>query len=583
MAIMRLERLLDDLAVRVMREALDAPEGASALVRQTQDPRFGDYQINGAMPLAKRLGKPPRELAAPIAEGLVHHEAIEAAEVAGPGFVNVRLSDEWLAARLTEDLRDTRTLGVPPVPEPERIVVDFSSPNIAKQMHVGHLRSTIIGDAVVRLLRFVGHEVLGDNHIGDWGTQFGLLIVGMREWGDAEALARDPIVELERVYRLASDRSKEDADFAAQARAELQKLQAGDPENRALWEQFVATTRRALDDIYLRLGVQFDEWMGESAYEPMLPGVVQELLDEGIACEDQGAICIFWDRVEGAPKALKKQKEPFIVRKRDGAFLYSTTDIATLKYRRDHFQTDRAVYVVDTRQALHFRQLFAVADLLGIRMRLDHVGFGTVLGPDGRPLKTREGQAVTLKLLLDEAEQRAAARIHEEGLDVDEADVARVARAVGIGAVKYADLRQNRLSDYQFDWDKMISFKGNAGPYLQYAHARIRSIFRRGQVDADQVCASATVTLEAPAERDLGRVLARFGDVVHEAAETYQPHLVCDHLYQLARAFSGFYEQCPVLQAPDATREGRLALAALTATQVRRGLELLGIEALERM
>jgi arginyl-tRNA synthetase len=580
---MRLERFLDDIATRALREAVGAPDDVRALVRTTQDPKFGDYQINGAMALARQLGRPPRELAEPVAQALLRHEAVQVAEVAGPGFVNVRLSDAWLAKRLTEDLRDPERLGVPPATRIERIVVDFSSPNIAKQMHVGHLRSTIIGDAVVRLLRFVGHQVIGDNHLGDWGTQFGLLIVGMREWGEPEALRREPIVELERVYRLASERAKAEEPFAERARHELRKLQEGDPENRALWEQFVTATRAELDALYARLGVQFDEWLGESAYDAMLPDVVRMLLERGIAREDDGAICVFWSEVEGAPKPLQKQKEPFIVRKRDGAFLYSTTDIATLLYRRDHFQADRCVYVVDTRQGLHFRQLFALAPLLGVEMRLDHVGFGTVLGPDGRPLKTREGQAVTLKLLLDEAEQRAAARIHEEHLDVAEADIERVARAVGIGAVKYADLRQNRVSDYQFDWDKLISFKGNAGPYMQYAHARVRSLFRKGEVDEAALHAAAPIRLEATEEKDLGRVLARFGDVVHEAAESYEPHLVCDHLYTLARTFSSFYEACPVLRSEDATREARLALAALTAAQLRCGLELLGIEALERM
>ncbi|MFW6049720.1 MAG: arginine--tRNA ligase [Myxococcota bacterium] len=582
---MRLEPHLDGLAARALREAAGAPDDAPALLRPTQDPSFGDYQINGAMALAKRLGRKPRELAGPVAEALAREDAIASAEIAGPGFINLRLDDDWLAARMTEDLRQVERVGVPPVPSPEKVVVDFSSPNIAKQMHVGHLRSTIIGDAICRLLRFAGHEVVGDNHIGDWGTQFGLLIVGMREWGSDEALEREPIVELERVYKLASERAKQDGGFAERARQELSKLQAGDPENRALWERFVGETRKTLDEIYGRLGVRFDEWLGESAYEHMLPAVIQLLLHRGVAREDQGAICIFWNELPGAPKELAKQKEPFIVRKRDGAFLYSTTDIATLLYRRDHFRADRSVYVVDTRQSLHFRQLFAVARMLDVDMRLDHVGFGTVLGPDGRPLRTRDthGNVITLKSLLDEAEQRAAALMHEEGMDRGDLDVESVARAVGIGAVKYADLRQNRTSDYKFEWDKMISFKGNAGPYMQYAHARVRSIFRRGAVDAGDVHGGASIILGEAAERDLARRLVRFADVVHDAAETYQPHLVCDHLYALARAFSVFFESCPVLRAEPTTRDSRLGLAALTAAQLKKGLELLGIEALDRM
>ncbi|MFW6023126.1 MAG: arginine--tRNA ligase, partial [Myxococcota bacterium] len=391
------------------------------------------------------------------------------------------------------------------------------------------------------------------------------------------------IVELERVYKRAADEAKHNEAFAERARRELSRLQSGDPENRALWERFVVETRKSLDEIYARLGVRFDHWLGESAYEGMLPAVVQLLLERGLAREDGGAICIFWNELDDVPKELAKQKEPFIIRKRDGAFLYSTTDVATLLYRRDHFAADRAVYVVDTRQSLHFKQLFEVARRLDIPMRLDHVGFGTVLGTDGKPLKTREGKAVTLKLLLDEAEQRAAALMHEEGMDRGDLDVEAVARAVGIGAVKYADLRQNRLSDYQFEWDKMISFKGNAGPYMQYAHARVRSIFRRGEVDVDRVRATSTLSLRDPAEQQLARQLVRFADVAHTAAESYQPHLVCDHLYGLARAFSVFFESCPVLKADRATRDSRLGLAALTAAQLEKGLELLGIEALERM
>ena len=586
---MLLERYLESLGSEAIQKALDLDGPRPALVRPTQDPKFGDFQINGAMPLGKELRKPPRELAQPIAEALAGVDAIEKAEVAGPGFVNIHLSPSWIASKLTEALRDAARDGVPAVDEVSKVIVDFSSPNIAKQMHVGHLRSTIIGDAIARILSFMGHDVVRDNHLGDWGTQFGLLIVGMREWGEEDALQAKPIVELERVYKLASERAGDDEEFAERARAELAKLQSGDEQNRKLWEHFVEVSRGALEAVYAELDVSFDVWLGESAYHDALQGVVDDLLERGIAREDDGAVCIFWNEIDGAPKALRKQKTPFIIRKKDGAFLYSTTDIATVQHRKDHFHADRALYIVDNRQGLHFQQLFAVMKLLGADMELEHIGFGTVLGKDGKPLRTRDasGHVITLVSLLEEAKQRARQRIDEgiaEGrLRVRPEEMDEVSQVVGIGAVKYADLRQNRLSDYQFDWDKMISFQGNAGPYLQYAYARCASIFAKGGVDMDAMAASATITLEAPAERALGKHLLRFSDVVYKAGATSQPHLVCEHIYELARAFNGFYAECPVLDAEGTARESRLGLTALTARQIRRGLGLVGISVVDRM
>jgi arginyl-tRNA synthetase len=586
---MLLERYLESLGSQAIQDALQLDGPRPAIVRPTQDPKFGDFQINGAMPLGKELGKPPRELAQPIAEALTRVDAIEKAEVAGPGFVNIHLAPAWIASKLGETLRDTSRDGVPVVERAEKIIVDFSSPNIAKQMHVGHLRSTIIGDAIARILSFIGHDVVRDNHLGDWGTQFGLLIVGMREWGEESALQSDPIKELERVYKLASERAGKEEAFADRARAELAKLQNGDPENRGLWEHFVEVTRGALEAVYAELDVSFDVWLGESAYHDALPKVVDELLERGLAREDDGAVCIFWDELDGAPQALRKQKTPFIIRKKDGAYLYSTTDIATVEYRRDHFRADRALYVVDNRQGLHFQQLFAIMKLLGVEMELEHVGFGTVLGDDGKPLRTRDasGAVITLSSLLEESKERARQRI-DEGiaagrLRVRLEEMDEVSRVVGIGAVKYADLRQNRLSDYQFDWDKMISFQGNAGPYLQYAYARCASIFAKGAIDMGSIAAGTTIALDAAAELTLGKHLLRFSDVVHQAGATSQPHLICEHVYELARAFNGFYSECPVLDAEGGTRESRLGLTALTARQIRRGLGLVGIGVLDRM
>jgi arginyl-tRNA synthetase len=594
---MRIESFLDAVATSAIDAALAV--SAPAALRPTSDPKNGDYQVNGVLPLAKKLGKNPRELALSVAEKLREHPAIAAAEVAGPGFINLRLDDTWLASRLTEFLADSARDGVPVSETRERVIIDFSGTNIAKQMHVGHLRSTIIGDALVRILRFLGHEVTGDNHVGDWGTQFGLLIAGLRDFGDEAAVlgsradtrastSAEPIVELERIYKAASERAKSDPAFADAARAELAKLQMGDAENTRLWQRFIAVTQHEQGKIFERLDVHFDTSYGESFYNDQLPTVIERLKQRGLTREDQGALCVFFAELEGVPEELKKQKEPMIVQKKDGAFLYSTTDLATLFYRHDVQKAQRVIYVVDIRQGLHFKQVFALGKLLGLSaMRTEHLGFGTVLGRDGKPLKTRDahGKTVTLASLLDEAEERAAERLREgkaEGkIDLDDAALRKVARAVGIGAVKYADLHQNRTSDYQFDLDKMITFQGNAGPYLQYAFARVQSIFRKGSVGLEEI--GGSIALEAPEERALGRVLVRFGEVVHQAAQHGLPHLISDHLYELAKAYSTFFEACPVLKAEGALRESRLALSALTARELRRGLALLGIATVDRM
>jgi arginyl-tRNA synthetase len=574
---MRIEQYLDRLAT----EAIQSVSGVAtpALLRRAKEPSFGDYQINGIMPLAKRVKKPPRELAQSVADVLAGQAAVDRAEVAGPGFINIHLNVEWIAEQLRSIATDRQRDGVPVVCTLEKIVVDFSSPNIAKQMHVGHLRSTIIGDALIRLLRFVGHEVIGDNHLGDWGTQFGLLIVGMRLFGSQQALERDPIEELGRIYRLANAAAKQDEAVAEQARSELAKLQAGDPENRAIWESFLSTSRADLERIYKRLRVTFDVWLGESFYQDALEGVVKDLVERKIAKEDDGAICVFFDDVP----ELATNKTPFIIRKKDGAFLYSTTDIATALYRRDHFRADRILYVVDQRQSLHFSQLFALMKKLGLTVRFEHVGFGSVLGADNKPLKTRAGDLVSLSDLLDKAEERAVERMQTEGLSLSREQIVELAPIVGIGAIKYADLQQNRLSDYQFDWDKMISFKGNSGPYLQYAHARIQAVFRKGEIEPNALTLDEPLRLHHAAEIALAKQLIRFADTVHQAAETSNPHLVCDHLYSLARLFSTFYEECPVLRAEPEQRMTRLTLLNTTGRQIRRGLALLGIEAPDRM
>jgi arginyl-tRNA synthetase len=577
-----LETELNRIAQAAFSEALQVE--APALLKRAQDAKHGDYQVNGVLPLAKREKLVPRDVALKVAAVLEKHPAFQSASVAGPGFINLTLTEAFLTKRALEMASDAK-LGIPEAERKERIVVDFSGPNIAKQMHIGHIRSTILGDTLIRILRAMGHEVLGDNHLGDWGTQFGLLIAGMRAFGSEASLEERPIEELERIYKLATAKAKEDEVFAEEARNELAKLQAGETKNLALWEKFVHTTRIALDRVYARLAISFDMWMGESKYNAMLPGMIETLRARDLVRESEGALCVFFGELESSPKELKAFKEPFIVQKRDGAFLYSTTDLATMFYRQDTLKADRSLYVVDARQAHHFKQVFALGSMMGIHSANVHLGFGSILGPDNKPLKTRDGQAVMLESVLNEAIERARARITEEGLEVPEAELDEVARKVGIGAVKYADLRQHRASDYVFDWDKLISFKGNAGPTIQYAIARVRSIFRKGALPLKApLFMDASLRLTTPEERALALHLVRFGDAVKLAADLYEPHQLTDYLFELTRRFSGFYEACPILKCEDhAVKNSRLSLAFLTSEVLARGLGMMGIETVDRM
>lgn len=569
----RLLATIEERAREAVRKAIG--EDANPGVR-VADERFGDYQINGVMALAKQRRTNPRKLAEDILEHLHVEDLLDKPELAGPGFINLTLRDDVLGESIGRAAADER-VGIEPVERPETIVIDYSSPNASKQMHVGHLRSTILGDAIYRVQKFLGHTVTGDNHLGDWGTQFGLLIVGYRRFGDEARLQEDSIAELERLYREANALAKEDPEVAAEARSELAKLQAGDAENHALWERFIGASKRHLNEVYDRLGVRFDTWNGESAYHDRLPGIVEDLIQRGLAREDQGAVCVFFDEGTGM------EEQPFLIRKSDGAFLYATTDLATLAHRRETYAPDRVIYVVDKRQALHFRQLFETARRVGYDFGLEHVGFGTILGEDGRPIKTRDGAPVQLADLLDEAQSRALELVKGKWSQLPEEELQPIAKAVGIGAVKYADLSQNRTSDYKFEWSKLLAFDGNTGPYLMYALVRIRSIFRQAS-EAERGCDGRAVVLDDAAERGLAKVLARFPDALHQVSDFCYPHNLCDHLYELARRFSVFYENCPVLQAPDeATRRSRLALCMLTAKQLELGLHCLGIETLDRM
>ena len=579
----QLERLIGER----FATAIDLVCGAAGaavdpVLRPTQDPRFGDFQANVAMGLAKRLGKPPREVAQAIVDALPADGLASRIEIAGPGFINLHLDDGFLARLVAAALADPR-LGVSHAEPALRVVVDYSGPNVAKEMHVGHLRSTVIGDAVARVLAFCGHTVVRQNHVGDWGTQFGLLIQHLIEQAgpDGDPAALDATVDLTTLYRAATARDGTDAAFAERARQRVVALQSGDADTRRLWQRLVELSALQFQGVYRRLdsGLQVDDIRGESAYETALPAVVAELQAQGLARESDGALGVF------LPGFQTKSGEPLplLVRKSDGGYLYATTDLAAVRYRIRTLGARRLVYVTDARQRQHFQMVFAAARAAGwaaADTRLDHVVFGSVLGADGKPFKTRSGDTVRLATLLDEAEQRAGAIVAAKDPELSTDDRARVAHAVGIGAIKYADLASDRVKDYVFEWDRMLAMDGNTAPYLQYAYARIRSIFRKAeQAEAPVV----PVCFADPAERALALCLLRFDAVVDTVVDTLAPHHLCGYLYEVATAFSTFYRACPILAAPPELRGSRLVLCELTARTLAIGLGLLGIETLERM
>jgi arginyl-tRNA synthetase len=550
---------------------------APANVQPAGRPEFGDYQANGVMTAAKARAMNPRTLAQQVVAQLDLTGIAAKVEVAGPGFINITVAPEYLAKCLFAAL-GRGDLAVP-LETKQRVVIDYSSPNLAKEMHVGHLRSTIIGDALARVLRFLGHEVIAQNHVGDWGTQFGMLtayLVDAEQSGDTGIVLAD----LEAFYRRAKQRFDEDPEFADRSRDYVVRLQSGEPRVRELWQRFLGVSMSHCEDIYRALGVGLSraDLRGESAYNNDLDLVVADLQDRGMAVTSEGAQVVFLDEFknkDGDPAA-------YIVRKRDGGYLYPTSDLAAIRYRISVLKAERIIYVVDARQSLHFRQLFAISRKAGYApesVLLEHVEFGMVLGADGRPFKTRGGDTVKLADLLAEAVQRAFDLVTEKNLEMPEADRLVIANAVGIGAVKYSDLSKNRKSDYVFDWNSMLSFEGNTAPYLQYAYARIRSIFRR----AGDWNASAPIAVAQPAERHLALQLVRYADTVHAVARDSMPHYLGAYLYDLATHFTRFYEECPVLKSEGAVRASRLQLCRLTADTLRIGLRLLGIEVLEAM
>ncbi len=644
---------------KALRPLTDDLEMLVDMIRPSQDPRHGDYQANCAMPLGKRLGKSPREVAGQIVDQLDVSDLCDPPEIAGPGFINLKVRDDWLQQQLNNALDDDR-LGIAPLTDPKTYVIDYSAPNVAKPMHVGHIRSTVIGDALSRTLRFLGHHVISDNHIGDWGTQFGMIIYGYKHFLDENAYQEDPVHELARLYRQVNqlveyhqgkgklpeqhrrladikeqlDTKRDvppsgDAKKDKQAAKELKKLadqvktteqdlenlsdqlakiendstlatianehedigsavlretaalHSGDETNVTHWRQFLPCCLEDIERIYRRIGVKFDHTLGESFYHDRLAGIVSDLQSQSIATESDGAVCVFLDGYD----------TPMIVQKKDGAFLYSTTDLATIQYRQQTWQPDAILYVVDHRQSLHFEQLFATARRWGFdEIDFVHVKFGTVLGEDRRPYKTRSGVTVGLDGLLDEAVNKALKVVSDnddrkEVPELPEDERHRIAEVVGIAALKYADLSQNRESDYIFSYDKMLALQGNTATYMQYAYARVRNIFFKGGVDIGRLRLSGkTISLDHPAARGLGLALLQFAEALETCIEDYRPNHITGYLFEMSEKYSTFYQQCPVLKADsEDQRDSRLLLCDLTGRTLKLGLSLLGIDVVEKM
>jgi arginyl-tRNA synthetase len=577
-----------------VRKILPDADTSIILVRPCPDPKFGDYQFNAIMSLAKARKMNPRQLAENVVAKLDVSDICERVEIAGAGFLNFRLRNAALAQTLNAATRGEH-LFFAKAAAPKSIVIDFSSPNVAKPMHVGHIRSTGIGDALQRAVRLLGHRVVTDNHIGDWGTQFGKLLVGWKQILDRPALERDAIAELERLYKIINAECDANPARLEEAKAELVKLQAGDAENISIWKEMIRLSQKQFDEIYGRLGVKFDVTLGESFYNPQLAGVVTDLLQRGIARESEGAVGVFSDGKlppKEDPFLVQRDGEwipdPALVRKSDGGFNYTTTDLATIEYRLKTWSPDEIIYVVDDRQSAHFKKLFATfvrwQPDAARRTAMIHAGFGKILGEDGKPFKTRSGDTVKLGELLNEAEERAYKIVTEKNPDLAEAQKREIARVVGLGAVKYADLLPNRQSDYTFSWDKMLALTGNTAPYLQYAYARIQSIFRKSaQAPEAKAGTPSAITLVEAQEITLAKHLLNFGLTLEAVAAEYRPNYLCNYLYELAGKFTSFYENCPVLKAEDATRTSRLALCHLTSRVLKQGLEVLGIDVVEQM
>jgi arginyl-tRNA synthetase len=561
------------LAKKLSRALARAGLPEAGELTQATDPRFGDYQTNVALVLGKQRGESPRVLAEKIAAYLNVEDLCEHRTVAGAGFINFRLRPAAIERKTFDLLRDER-LGVSETGSARRIVIDFGSPNVAKPMHVGHIRSTVLGDALARIAQFLGHNVVRDNHVGDWGTQFGMVIYGWKNLLDRKALQRDPLSEIVRVYKETNERASSDPQIREACRQELVKLQAGDKENTEIWKECVAFSMQDFERVYKLLDVHYDLQRGESFYHDRLPGVVDRLLKAGIAEISEGAVVVFFrDDPELADK-------PLIIRKRDGGFNYATTDVATIDYRVHDLKADAIWYVVGAPQTLHFSQIFTIARREGYTADLRHIIFGSVLGEDRKLMKTRSGENVPLRELLEEACRRARKIVDEKNPDLSDEEKSEIAEKIGIGAVKYADLSQYRTTDYIFSWDKMLSLHGNTAPYLQNAYVRIRSIFRKAGEAApktEQLVFSDTVEIQ------LAKRICQFAEIVPQVLNGFRPSILANYIFELANSFHAFYEACPVLKSEEPGRSSRLVLCDLTGRVLQRGLDLLGIKVPERM
>jgi arginyl-tRNA synthetase len=569
LVVKRVEKLIKEAVVIMDRTFSDWERLA---ISPASSFEFGDYQTNFALSCSKIFKKAPKVFAEELINHIPENEIVEKFEVAGPGFINIFLKNNFIAQIIKESANNKWCY--PHKYLKGTVVIDYSSPNIAKQMHVGHLRTTIIGDSIKRIMRYVGYEVVADNHLGDWGTQFGKLIVGYRNWLVKEAYANDPVAELERIYIKFQEESELDESLNELAREELKKVQAGDKENLKLWKEFVEVSVNEVKKIYGRMDIDFDTWYGESFYNEMMPGIVEELVEKGIVKEDDGALVAYFDEEENI--------HPCIIRKKDGAYLYSTSDLATIKFKQDTYEMNKAVYVTDDRQQAHFKQVFSIAKKAGWTILLDHVVFG-IMSFKGVAISTRGGNTIHLSTLLDEAESRAYDIVCNKNPELPEEEKRNIAKVVGIGAVKYTDLSQNRTSNIEFSWEKALNFEGNTAPYLQYSYARVQSVIRKGAENGLDPDLTKEILLETDIEKQLAQAIIRFPEIVEKAADYYKPNLVAEHIFETAQKFSTFYNSCPILKGEERTMISRLSLSFITAHVIRQGLQLLGIETVDRM
>ena len=570
---LRIEKYIEEVFMTAIHKLYPDKELKPIEISIATNEKFGDFQTNFAMMNSKIIGGNPRKIAEEIVNeiGTCNH-LIEKLEIAGPGFINIFLKDEYLGEYVSK--MTTEKFEYTELNTKGDVIIDYSSPNIAKRMLIGHLRSTIIGDAVKRLYNFLGYHTVADNHIGDWGTQFGKLIIGYRKWLDKEAYEKNPIEELERVYVEFSKESENDPSLDDLAREELKKLQDGDKENYALWQEFIKVSLDEYNKLYNRMGITFDTYYGESFYHNMMPAVLDELVEKGLAVEDQGAKVVFFDE--------KDNLHPCIVQKKDGAFLYSTSDIATVKFRKENYDINRLIYLTDERQQDHFKQFFKITEMPGWNIEKIHIWFGIMRFADG-VFSTRKGNVIRLEQLLDEGKKRALEVIEEKNPSLSDEEKNNIAEVVGVGAIKYADLSQNRQSPIIFEWDKVLSFEGNTAPYLQYSYARIQSIKKKAEVMGKVITADTKIVIKDKIERNLVTFLTLFPTMVLKAGETYKPNLLTDYLFDLAKKFNTFYNACPILNQEDEVLLSRLLIADRTAEILRQGLDLLGIKTVDRM